>query len=69
MVEGPKKTPPFVGPSHNTTFDEFWQKEDELLELSLKESIKQKEERLKKINDKDVSNVQRRVSDNKVAKE
>ena len=69
MVEGPKKTPPFVGPSHYTTFDDYWLEQDELWEISLKESIKQKEERLKKLNDKNVSNVQRRVSDNKVAKE
>ena len=69
MVGGPKKTPPSVGPSHYTTFDDYWLEQDELWEISLKESIKQKEERLKKLNDKNVSNVQRRVSDNKVAKE
>ena len=69
MEEGPKKTPPSVGPSHYTTFDDYWLEQDELWEISLKESIKQKEERLKKLNDKNVSNVQRRVSDNKVAKE
>ena len=69
MVGGPKKNPPFVGPLHYTTFDDYWLEQDELWEISLKESIKQKEERLKKLNDKNVSNVQRRVSDNKVAKE
>ena len=69
MDGGPKKHPPSIGPSHYTTFEDYWLEQDELWEISLKESIKQKEERLKKLNDKNVSNVQRRVSDNKVAKE
>ena len=69
MDGGPKKHPPSIGPSHYTTFEDYWLEQDELWEISLKESTKQKEERLKKLNDKNVSNVQRRVSDNKVAKE
>ena len=52
MDEGPKKTPPSIGPSHYITFDEFWQKEDELWEISLKESIRQTKERKKKLNEK-----------------
>ena len=54
MDEGPKKTPPSIGPSHYTTFDEFWQKEDELWEISLKESIRQTKERKKKLNEKNM---------------
>ena len=54
MVGGPKKTPPSVGPSHYTTFDEFWQREDELWEISLKESIRQTKERKKKLYEKKV---------------
>ena len=69
MVGGPKKTPPSIGPSHYTTFDEFWQREDELWELSLKESIRQKKERIKKLNEKDVSNMQARIRDNKIPKD
>ena len=69
MVGGPKKTPPFIGPLQYKTFDEFWQKEDELWELSLKESVRQKEERIKKLNEKDVSNMQARIRDNKIPKD
>ena len=69
MVGGPKKTPPFIGPLQYKTFDEFWQKEDELWELSLKESIRQKKERIKKLNEKDVSNMQARIRDNKIPKD
>jgi DNA-binding transcriptional regulator GbsR (MarR family) len=69
VVGGPKKTPPSIGPSHYTTFDEFWQREDELWELSLKESIRQKKERIKKLNEKDVSNMQARIRDNKIPKD
>ena len=46
MVGDPKNTPPSIGSPQYTTFDEFWQKEDELWEISLKESIdKQRKER------------------------
>ena len=69
MVGGPKKTPPFIGPLQYKTFDEFWQKEDELWELSLKESVRQKEERIKKLNEKEVPNMQRRFRNNKMAKD
>ena len=69
MVEGSKKTPPSIEPSNSISFDEFWQKEDELWEISLKESVRQKEERIKKLNEKDVPNMQRRVRNNKMAKD
>ena len=69
MVGGPKKTPPSIGPCHYKTFDEFWQREDELWELSLKESVRQKEERIKKLNEKEVPNMQRRFRNNKMAKD
>ena len=71
MEEGPKKTPPSVGPSHYTTFDDYWLEQDELWELSLKESVRQKKERNKKLNakTKDMPNVQSKIRNNKVAKE
>ena len=69
MVGGPKKTPAIIGHLQYKTFDEFWQKEDELWELSLKESIRQTKERKKKLNEKDVSNMQARIRDNKMAKD
>ena len=68
MDGGPKKHPPSIGPSHYTTFDDYWLEQDELWDISLKESKKQKEERLKKLNEQKVSNVPSGVSDNKVAK-
>ena len=69
MDGGPKKTPPSVGPSHYTTFEDYWLEQDELWEISLKESKRQKEERLKKLNEQSVSDMPTGVSDNKVAKE
>jgi hypothetical protein len=54
MVGGPKKSPPSIGPPNSISFDEFWQREDELWEISLKESIRQKKEREKKLNEKKV---------------
>ena len=71
MEEGPKKTPPSVGPSHYTTFEDYWLEQDELWELSLKESVRQKKERNKKLNakTKDMPNVQSKIRNNKEAKE
>ena len=57
MVGDPKKTPPSIGSPQYTTFDEFWQKEDELWEISLKESIRQTKERKKKLNEKNMYKV------------
>ena len=68
MVGGSKKNPPTFGPPHYTTFDDYWLEQDELWEISLKESKKQKDERLKKINDKNLSDMQKRISDNEMAK-
>ena len=42
------------GPLDSISFDEFWQKEEELWEISLKESIRQKKEREKKLNEKNM---------------
>mgnify|MGYP001467125597 CR=1 FL=1 len=41
-----KHIPPYA----SLTFDEYWLAQDELWDMSLKESKKQKEERLKKLN-------------------
>ena len=35
--------------SKNENFDEFWDKENELWELSMRESFRQRDERLKKL--------------------
>ena len=71
MEEGPKKNPPSIGPSHYTTFEDYWLEQDELWELSLNESVRQKKERNKKLNakTKDMPNVQSKIRNNKVAKE
>tara|TARA_Y100000289_G_C3827833_1_gene102025 strand:- start:344 stop:538 length:195 start_codon:yes stop_codon:yes gene_type:complete len=61
MDGGPKKTPPSVGPSHYTTFEDYWLEQDELWEISLKESKRQKEERLKKLNEQSVSDMPDKV--------
>ena len=54
MAGGPEKTPPFIGPPEYTDFAEYWQKENELWEISLKESIRQTKERKKKLNEKNM---------------
>jgi hypothetical protein len=46
-----------------------WLAEDELWDISLKESKKQKEERIKKLNEQNLSNMQKTVRNNKVAEE
>ena len=56
-------------PYTSLTFDEYWLEQDELWDISLKESKKQKEERINKIDDKDVPNVQERIRDNKISEE
>ena len=63
MSETRKHIPPYA----SLTFDEYWLEQDELWDISLKESKKQKEERIKKINEKNLSDVPTGVSDNKVA--
>ena len=47
MGETRKHIPPYA----SLTFDEYWLEQDELWDISLKESKKQKEERIKKINE------------------
>ena len=64
MDGGPKKHPPSIGPSHYTTFEDYWLEQDELWEISLKESTRQAKESKKKINDKNMPNVSRTVRDN-----
>lgn len=60
-----KHIPPYA----SLTFDEYWLEQDELWDISTKESVRQKEERKKKLNEQSVSDVPAGVSDNKVAKE
>ena len=45
------ETRKFIPPYASLTFDEYWLEQDELWDISLKESKKQKEERIKKINE------------------
>ena len=52
MKRGPRINSPVSGVSKHTTFDEFWQKEDELWALSMAESFRQRDERKKKLNAK-----------------
>ena len=46
-----KETRKYIPPYASLTFDEYWLEQDELWDISLKESKKQKEERIKKINE------------------
>ena len=62
-----KETRKYIPPYASLTFDEYWLEQDELWDISLKESKKQKEERLKKLNEQKVSDMSDRVSDNEVA--
>jgi len=48
-----KETRKFIPPYASLTFDEYWLEQDELWDISLKESKKQKEERLKKLDEQD----------------
>ena len=64
-----KETRKFIPPYASLTFDEYWLEQDELWDMSLKESKKQKEERLKKLNEQNLSNMQKTVRDNEVAEE
>ena len=65
MKETRKYSPPYA----SLTFDEVWLAEDELWDISLKESKKQKEERIKKLNEQNLSNMQKTVRNNEVAEE
>ena len=51
-MRGSKPLPDLVGRllnSKDKTFDEFWEEEDKLWELSMQESFRQRNERLKKL--------------------
>ena len=63
------ETRKFIPPYASLTFDEYWLEQDELWDMSLRESKKQKEERLKKLNEQNMPNLPDGVSNNKVAKE
>lgn len=53
----------YIPPYASLTFDEYWLEQDELWDISLKESKRQKEERLKKLNEQDMSDVPDKVRD------
>ena len=52
-----KHIPPYA----SLTFDEYWLAQDELWDMSTKESKRQKAERLKKLNDKRVPDMPDKV--------
>ena len=56
-------------PYTSLTFDEYWLAQDELWDISLKESKKQKQERKSKLNDKAVPDVQERRRDTQISEE
>ena len=62
-----KETRKHIPPYASLTFDEFWLAQDELGDMSLKEGKKQKEERLKRLNEQSVSDMPAGVSDNEMA--
>tara|TARA_R100001530_G_scaffold113819_1_gene80759 strand:- start:20 stop:229 length:210 start_codon:yes stop_codon:yes gene_type:complete len=51
--------------SKDENFDEFWEKENELWEISMRESFRQRDERLKKLK-KDIDNSKKKdyIGDN-----
>lgn len=55
------ETRKYIPPYASLTFDEYWLEQDELWDMSLKESKRQKEERLKKLNDQNMSDVPDKV--------
>ena len=63
MGETRKHIPPYA----SLTFDEYSIAQDELWDISTKESKKQKEERLKRLNEQSVSDMPAGVSDNEMA--
>ena len=66
MSETRKHIPPYA----SLTFEEYWLEQDELWDISLKESKKQKEERIKKLNakTKDMPDMQSEIRHNEMAK-
>tara|TARA_R100001510_G_scaffold35637_1_gene32114 strand:+ start:144 stop:344 length:201 start_codon:yes stop_codon:yes gene_type:complete len=63
-----KETRKYIPPYASLTFDEYWLEQDELWDISLKESKRQKEERLKKLDEQNLSNMSEDISDNEMAK-
>ena len=63
-----KETRKYIPPYASLTFDEYWLEQDELWDISLKESKKQKEERLKKLDEQNLSDMSEDISDNEMAK-
>tara|TARA_R100000664_G_C2678862_1_gene87725 strand:- start:294 stop:494 length:201 start_codon:yes stop_codon:yes gene_type:complete len=63
-----KETRKYIPPYASLTFDEYWLEQDELWDMSLKESKRQKEERLKKLDEQNLSNMSEDISDNEMAK-
>ena len=59
-----KETRKHIPPYASLTFDEYWLAQDELWDMSTKESNRQKEERLKRLNDKDMPDMPDKVRDN-----
>ncbi len=47
-----KETRKYIPPYASLTFDEYWLEQDELWDMSLKESKKQKEERINTIDER-----------------
>tara|TARA_R100001510_G_C7626374_1_gene186162 strand:+ start:866 stop:1051 length:186 start_codon:yes stop_codon:yes gene_type:complete len=58
-----KETRKYKPPYASLTFDEYWLEQDELWDISLKESKRQKEERIKKLSAESLSNMSGDVSD------
>ena len=58
-----KETRKYIPPYASLTFDEYWLEQDELWDISLKESKRQKEERIKKLSAESMSNMSGDVSD------
>ena len=63
-----KETRKYIPPYASLTFDEYWLEQDELWDMSLKESKRQKEERLKKLDEQNLSDMSEDISDNEMAK-
>ena len=63
-----KETRKYIPPYASLTFDEYWLEQDELWDISLKESKRQKEERLKKLDEQNLSDMSEDISDNEMAK-
>jgi len=52
MKRGPRINSPVSEVPQHITFDDYWEEENKLWELSMKESFRQRNERVKKLNEK-----------------